>query len=216
MTLLWNRDWSRATGGLSDRQRVLGPGTNSDGTWTKFQDKECRTFQIYYGAIVRHLPAICAISLFLHTGAVAAEKPILAVADFDFSDTSGEPLDQSAEHRRRLADFSTYLRQQLTELGGFAIADLPCQGKQCTATDPGFLALSAFAKNAGADYLVIGIIRKTSTLIGWVEYSVLDVDDSRSICGRLVSYRGDTDEAWRRAARFSADQVVRHCGLVKN
>ncbi len=163
---------------------------------------------------MRHLLSIWAIALCLHTGAAAAaQKPTLAVAEFDFSDTSGEAVDQSVEHQRRLADFSAYMRQQLSELGGFEIADLPCQGKQCTATDPGFLALSAFAKDAGADYLVIGIVRKTSTLIGWVEYSVLDVDDSRSVCGRLVSYRGDTDEAWRRAARFSADQVVRHCGL---
>src|SRR5262245_7196090 len=141
---------------------------------------------------MRYLLAILAISLSSQIGAaLSAERPTIAVADFDFSDTSGESEDQSADHRRRLADFTTYLRQELVQLGGFEIAKLPCQAKQCSATDPGYLELSKFAKDAGAEYLVIGIVRKTSTLIGWVEYSVLEVEDSRSVCGRLISYRGD-------------------------
>ena len=51
-------------------------------------------------------------------------------------------------------------------------------------------------------------------MIGWVKYSVLNVDDQRAICGELITYRGDTDESWRRAAKFSAGQIVNRCQLA--
>ena len=152
--------------------------------------------------------AICTFSFVVH----AEEKPVIAVANFDFVDTSGEPRDQSREHQERLGAFSEYLRQQLT-VGGARIVPLSCQSSQCTATDPGFEALSTMAKQSEASHLVIGIIKKTSTLIGWVEYSVLNVQDNRSVCGDLITYRGDTDESWRRAARFLAAQIASRCGL---
>ncbi len=154
-------------------------------------------------------------------GTVLATSPALsgpqiavAVANFDFLDTSGEARDQKAEHDRRLKGFSDYLRQQLSGSGKLDIVDLPCQSSQCTATDPGFEKLSAQAKQAGAHFVIIGIVRKTSTLIGWVEYSVLNVDDQRAVCGELISYRDDTDESWRRAAKFSAGQILNWCKLA--
>jgi hypothetical protein len=161
----------------------------------------------------RILLAMCFVVLDSVAGRTET-PPAIASANFDFVDTSGEPRDQSADHQRRLAGLSDYLRQQLAEQGKFKLVQLPCQAAQCTATDPGFKALSEMAKQNGADYLVIGIVRKTSTLIGWVEYSVLNVEDSRSVCGQLITYRGDTDESWKRAARFSAGQIVSHCGLT--
>lgn len=151
--------------------------------------------------------------LLLTVTAHSAEKPVIALANFDFLDTSGEPTDQSEAHQKRLLNFSTYLRSQLAESSKFQIAAIPCQSSQCTATDPGFVALSKMAKQAGAAYLVIGMIRKSSTLIGWVEYSVLEVENNRSLCGELITYRDDTDESWRRAARFSAGQIASRCKL---
>ena len=143
-------------------------------------------------------------------GAVLVASPgwpeprmVVAVANFDFLDSSGEIEDQKDAHDRRLIALSDYLRQQLSGSGKLEIVDLPCQSAQCTATNPGFEKLSEQAKQAGARFLIIGIVKKTSTLIGWIEYSVLGVDDQRAICGELVSYRDDTDESWRRAARFS-------------
>ncbi|MGH6860175.1 MAG: DUF2380 domain-containing protein [Phyllobacterium sp.] len=156
--------------------------------------------------------AALAIALVV-SSARAEEKIVLASANFDFVDTSGEPRDQSDEHKDRLAKFSDYLRRKLAENSKFRLAGLPCQASRCTATDPGFKALSKMAKQEGADYLVIGIIRKTSSLIGWVEYSVLNVGDNRSVCGELITYRSDTDESWQRAARFSAGQIASRCTL---
>ncbi|SFJ34377.1 Protein of unknown function [Phyllobacterium sp. CL33Tsu] len=156
--------------------------------------------------------SIAFLSLLLASGHSDAEtQTLIASANFDFVDTSGEPRDQSADHQRRLRELADYLRRQLAEQGKFKLVPLPCQDGQCTATDPGFAALSAMARQNGAAYVVIGAVQKTSTLIGWLRYSVLDVKDSRAVCGDFITYRGDTDEAWRRAAKFSAGQIVRHC-----
>ena len=86
--------------------------------------------------------------------------------------------------------------------GKLKLVTLPCEASQCTAADPGFEPLARQAKQAGARFVVIGAVEKTSTLIGWVKYSVLNVDDQRAICGELITYRGDTDESWRRAAKI--------------
>jgi hypothetical protein len=64
---------------------------------------------------------------------------------------------------------------------------------------------------AGADRLLVGNIRKISTLIGSVKLTLIDLPGDRVLCTRVLSYRGDTDEAWDRAARFAAEDVVRHC-----
>ncbi len=152
-----------------------------------------------------------AVSILL-LATVAQAKPVIAAADFDFLDTSGEAADQSQAHQQRLVAFSRYLREQLTA-GGIRLAALSCTSSRCTATDPGFETITAIARRAGASHVVIGIIRKTSTLIGWVEYSVLDVTDNRSVCGELITYRDDTDESWRRAARFLAGQIASRCDL---
>lgn len=152
-----------------------------------------------------------ALGVVLTVSPAPAEPGIaVAVANFDFLDTSGEAKDQSETHDRRLKALSDFLRQQLAASGKLELIKL-CEAAQCTATDPGFEQLAQQAKQAGARFVVIGVVKKTSTLIGWVEYSVLGVDDQRAVCGELITYRGDTDESWRRAAKFSAGQIVSRC-----
>ena len=63
----------------------------------------------------------------------------------------------------------------------------------------------------GATLLLVGEVRKTSTLVGWMKFAVLDLSRKVATCDRFLTYRGDTDEAWRRAARFAADDIRRHC-----
>jgi hypothetical protein len=172
-------------------------------TWAPEKDDEM-TVHASFAAVV--LGAMLAVP------PARAEPTVpVAVANFDFLDTSGEPVDQSETHKRRLKALSDFLREQLAASGKFKLVKLPCEASQCTAADPGFEPLARQAKQAGARFVVIGAVEKTSTLIGWVKYSVLDVDDQRAICGELITYRGDTDESWRRAAKFSAGQIVSRC-----
>ena len=72
-------------------------------------------------------------------------------------------------------------------------------------------ALAAQARAADAKYLLVGEVHKMSTLVGWVKFAVLDLEANKPLCDRYLTYRGDTDEAWRRAAAFTARDVDKYC-----
>jgi hypothetical protein len=144
-------------------------------------------------------------------GAAAAEDPArLAVADLDFRDSSGEVRDQSAEHVARLQSFAAALRDGLSADPAIEIVALSCPDP-CTPAEPGVRALAEEAKVKGARYLLIGRVHKISTLIGSIQLAVIDLDADAATCDRSLSYRGDTDEAWRRAAAFAVRDVGAHC-----
>jgi Protein of unknown function (DUF2380) len=50
--------------------------------------------------------------------------------------------------------------------------------------------------------VLIGAVDKVSTLIGSLRLSIVDVATGQSTFSRVLGFRGDTDEAWQRAARF--------------
>lgn len=139
----------------------------------------------------------------------AVEPAALAVADFEFRDTSGEVRDQTTEHEARLKAFGVALQDALSEK--IDLVALPCQTEQCTIKDPGLVDLSKQARTARAKYLLIGQVHKMSTLVGWVKFAVLDLNGNKPVCDRYLTYRGDTDEAWRRAAEFTARDIEKHC-----
>ncbi len=141
----------------------------------------------------------------------AAERMALAIAEFDFSDTSEEVTDQSREHAARLQLFGSTLQSVLSTNNSIEIVQLTCPAGECTGRTAGLKALSQRAKDAGARYLLIGEIKKMSTLVGQVKFAVLDLTTSKSVCDRFLSYRGDSDEAWRRAAVFAANDIPKKC-----
>lgn len=158
------------------------------------------------------------LSLLAGAGAIASaaladagELPTLAVSDFDFRDTSGEVRDQSAEHEARLREFSVELRDGFSGNQSVKLITLPCQAEQCSATRSGLDTLSAQAKAADARYLLFGEIHKMSTLVGWVKFAVVDLNEDKPVCDRFLTYRGDTDESWRRAAKFTVRAAEKYC-----
>jgi hypothetical protein len=159
--------------------------------------------------LFRHgrLALAVAIALASATSVNAAEPPTLAVAGFNFRDTSGEVRDQTAEHATRLKAFGAVLNDDLSASPKIDPVALPCEAGRCG--DLG--ALAARAKAASARYLLVGEVHKMSTLVGWVKFAVLDLDANKPLCDRYLTYRGDTDEAWRRAAAFTARDVGKYC-----
>lgn len=141
----------------------------------------------------------------------AAEPSALAITDFDFRDTSGEVRNQTAEHERRLRALDVALQEGLSDSKRIKAVSLTCPSSKCTARVAGVDALSRQARKAGASYLLIGEVHKMSTLVGWVKFAVLDLNSNKPTCDRFLSYRGDTDEAWRRAATFAARDIQKHC-----
>jgi hypothetical protein len=137
-----------------------------------------------------------------------AGVPGLAVVEIQYVDTSGEVIDQSADHSRRLREFEASLRADLAASGKLRNATLDCPPKACSLGDVDAGELFARAQAAGAAYLLIGSVHKTSTLVQWAKFEIVAVNARNVVFSRLVTFRGDNDEAWRRAKSFIVRQIL--------
>lgn len=152
------------------------------------------------------LCAVAAVAL-ASAGSPAAAPIAVAVADFDYFDTSGEVVDQSAEHRARVASFAALLRDNLSAQGEYRVVRIECADPPCTANSLSQDLFIAAARKAGARLVVYGGIRKMSTLVQWGEIQLLDLEAERLLMRRTVTFRGDTDAAYRHAANFVSDTL---------
>jgi hypothetical protein len=129
--------------------------------------------------------------------------PALAMTDFLFLDTSNEKQDHRLEHQERLAAFNAALRNHLATGGRFQMISLSC-GRGVCGAELGGTALVESARSAGAHLLLLGGIQKMSTLVGWARVQIVDLDNGKIVFEKLLSFRGDDDEAWHRAEQFVA------------
>ncbi|MGB9413201.1 MAG: DUF2380 domain-containing protein, partial [Pseudolabrys sp.] len=145
----------------------------------------------------------------LETGLLAAEREgrRVVVADFDYSDSSGEIADQRAEHAVRVKAFAALLRNRLADEGKYKVLHFDCTKATCSAGNVGTDDLIAAARNVDAQLLIYGGIHKMSTLITWGSVQIVDVRQRQLILNRLFSFRGDTDEAFRRASKFISETL---------
>ena len=157
-------------------------------------------------ATLATLCAIAAVS-FPSPGLPAAAPIAVAVADFDYFDTSGEVADQSAEHQARVASFANLLREHLAALGDYRVVSIECQNRPCTASSLSQELFVAAARKAGARLVIYGGIRKMSTLVQWSEVQLLDLEAEKLLMQRTVTFRGDNDAAYRHAANFVGEQL---------
>jgi hypothetical protein len=140
---------------------------------------------------------------------LAAEHDAIpvAVADFDYNDTSGEVADQRTEHAKRVKAFADLLRERLAEEGKYKVLRLDCAAAICSGDSIGADDLVAAALKADARLLIYGSIHKMSTLIQWGTVRVVDVREKQLLLNRLFSFRGDNDEAYRKAAKFIGETL---------
>ncbi|WP_142662254.1 DUF2380 domain-containing protein [Paracoccus laeviglucosivorans] len=140
-----------------------------------------------------------ALILALLPGPVLAEG--LAVLPIKLLDTSHEVRDQSGDHARRLGLMAEALAR---DMGGApvlpeAVAQAcPRETQDC---------LIGLLRQQGADRGLFVVVQKSSTLILQVFASVVDVRAEKLLTHRELNFRGDNDEAWRRAGRFMARQL---------
>jgi hypothetical protein len=131
----------------------------------------------------------------------------LAVLNLDYVDTSGEPTDQTAAHQRRAADFVSALQRDLAANGQYRIVPMSCGSAPCDpAMNP--LELQKAARAAGAKLVLLGGVHKMSSLVQWAKIQIADEDQGRIVFDRLLTFRGDTDEAWQKAESFLARDVL--------
>jgi hypothetical protein len=139
-----------------------------------------------------------------------AETPVLAVAEIQYVDTSGEVMDQSADHFRRLREFEASLRTDLAASGKVQSVNLDCPPNACSIADIDADQLLGMAQAAGAGYLLISSFHKMSTLVQWAKFDLVEVKTRNVVFNRLVTFRGDNDKAWRHAESFIVRQILDH------
>jgi hypothetical protein len=138
------------------------------------------------------------------------EVPVLAVAEIQYVDTSGEVIDQSAVHFRRLREFEASLRADLAASGKVRNVDLDCPPSACSVGDIDAAQLLDKAQAAGAGYLLISSFHKMSTLVQWAKFDLVEVKTRNVVFNRLVTFRGDNDKAWRHAESFIVREILDH------
>ncbi|HTO80295.1 MAG TPA: DUF2380 domain-containing protein [Methylocystis sp.] len=143
------------------------------------------------------------------TRAGASEPIPIAVLDFDYSDSSGEPRDQTAVHRARLEEFAARIRAALAGSGAYRVVAVSCPVPTCSAKNYAPEELFAMARQAGAKLMLFGGLHKMSTLVQWGRVEVIDVGENRLLEERHLSFRGDDDQAWRRAADYVAQKLIK-------
>ena len=157
--------------------------------------------------LVTAMAALIALCAAVACPARAATPLTIAVADFDYTDTSGEVNDQSAAHRARVAQFADLVRENLGAQTDYRVVPFECPDHPCTPINMRPDAFIAAARSTGARFVVYGGIRKMSTLVQWGDFELLDLASEKLLLQRTVSFRGDNDEAFRRAAAFVGDTL---------
>jgi hypothetical protein len=155
--------------------------------------------------------AACALLILLAPGR-GEQAPVpprtIAVAEFDYTDTSGEVRDQRAEHQARLEAFASEIRRDLARSGKYRIVMLACGQDACPAGRSNPAGLTEVARLSGAALLLHGGIQKISTLIQNAQIQMIDVDAGHVLFERAISFRGDSDEAWQHAERFVVGDLI--------
>ncbi len=162
----------------------------------------------------RFIVAVSVIGLTAAFGAPRAQADVapthpaaLAVLNLDYVDTSGEPNDQIATHQRRAAEFVNALQRDLAANGQYRIVPMSCGSGPC---DPAMSPseIQTAARTAGAKLVLLGGVHKMSSLVQWAKIQIADEEQGRIVFDRLLTFRGDTDEAWQKAESFVARDVL--------
>jgi Protein of unknown function (DUF2380) len=100
------------------------------------------------------------------------------------------------------------LRGHLGQAAKFRLVTPTCRPGPCSLADSTLGNLLAAAREAGADIVLIGGVHKLSTLVQNAKIEAIDTRSERIVFEKLFTFRGDTDEAWRRAEAFIFDEIA--------
>jgi hypothetical protein len=136
-----------------------------------------------------------------------ARAAALVVLPIKLLDTSGEPTDQASQHAGRLIGMAEGLATDLTHSGLYRATVISADQLQNGCPAESVPCLLKFAQAQGADAIFIGVVHKSSTLIMQLWARLVDARTGRDLLTRDLNFRGDNDEAWRRAEIFLAEQI---------
>jgi Protein of unknown function (DUF2380) len=137
------------------------------------------------------------------TKADAAAAPAAAVFPFEIYDTSGEPA--QPDRAERLALATRVLSEALEKTGRFSPVDLSPFSAEVAATAPRYRCGDCFlpvARQAKANYAVVSVVHKVSSLISSIDIWILDTASGAGVAHVNGQIRGDTPEAYEHGVRF--------------
>lgn len=144
-----------------------------------------------------------AVALAAFLVSARAAGPKVAVFDFERVDTSleGTTYGPCSDQQRRLARAGSQLRDRLAKSGRVEVVDIAAVPTPARAADLRTCdgCDARFARELGADYSIVGSVRKVSNLILNMNITVRDARSGRIVAVNSVDMRGNTDEAWSRA-----------------
>ena len=149
-----------------------------------------------------------ALSCVLASSVEGADPVKLAIADFDYKDTSGETQDQAVAHAERLKNFTKLVDDELSASGKYQVVALTCPKRPCSAGAMDAESLTDAARQSGARLLLYGGIHKMSTLVQFGKAQIADLETDQVVYDRTITFRGDDANAWKRAGEFLAEDLV--------
>jgi hypothetical protein len=160
--------------------------------------------------------ALCLAVVTMAVPGLAQENgspPSLLVLNLELVDSSGEVTDQRADHERRLAAVREILASELAAREVYAVVDAsPIQAEIDATRERQYLHACngceiRLAREVDADRVLTGHVRKVSSLIMALWVDIKDADSGRPVLREVLDFRGDTDQAWQRAALYLVGQL---------
>jgi hypothetical protein len=154
------------------------------------------------------LHALALLGFLLSFGSASADTSVPAaqtlgvtMEDFNYLDTSAEPIDQTAAHQKRVQAFMVALRRDVEADTHYRLIP-PSTDDRATPAER-----MQTAARAGANILITGAVQKMSTLVQWANAAIIDTGTNRVLFERRYTFRGDNDEAWERAETFLSRDI---------
>jgi len=146
---------------------------------------------------------IAVMAVMLGWAGTAFAAPAAVIFPFEIYDTSGEPPQPDIAARLSMA--TRVLSESLEKTGRYHLVDLAAFSAEIAASGPRYQCSSCFlpiARRAGADFAVVGVFHKVSTLISSIDIWIFDAPKGYGVAHLSGQIRGDTAEAYAHGVRF--------------
>jgi hypothetical protein len=149
------------------------------------------------------------------TNAAVYSRPLPKLAILD-AELEGDLEDTSrvADWDRRLAALNSYLRRELDARNLYIVlssepaADLIERDRARRGVHDCVPCIQDVAQRLGAERVLLVWIQRESALVLWLSARVIDPATGNFVLTRSMTFRGDNDRAWNKAADFFLRQLA--------
>ncbi|MDY8107867.1 DUF3280 domain-containing protein [Fulvimarina sp. 2208YS6-2-32] len=145
--------------------------------------------------------------------AAIAQTQRVAVFPFELVDSSleGSMMGVNADETKRLAMMAPAMRKNFETLDGFEVMDSSAADEKVANVhleSCGNCGVT-FARDLGADVVVLGTVQKVSNLILNINAYVYDVASGEQIARGSADIRSNTDKSWQKGLEYLFENVLK-------